>query len=178
VHLTCDQASPDQARHDLGHRALMREGLLRQLVDRQGIVLREAPEHEELCRADAGDPFGVSGRLTERLHDSADAVEHALHIVCRARYMGPHTISSVAGRPTGTPGTPTGYGGAAPDASGVRAVHAGWRMTMSDAPDHAPHHRPHTPPMDEPLMEFDLTAELHRLHAEATWSTGQNARTL
>ncbi len=49
---------------------------------------------------------------------------------------------------------------------------------MSDAPDHAAHHRPHTPPMDEPLMEFDLTAELHRLHAEATWSTGQNARTL
>src|SRR5690606_1266193 len=92
VHLTCDQASPDQARHDLGHRALMREGLLRQLVDRQGIVLREAPEHEELCRADAGDPFGVSGRLTQRLHDSADAVEHALHIVCRARYMGAHTI--------------------------------------------------------------------------------------
>ncbi len=82
----------------------MREGLLRQLVDRQGIVLREAPEHEELCRADAGEPFGVSGRLTQRLHDSADAVEHALHIVCRARYMGPHTISSVAGRRRGTAG--------------------------------------------------------------------------
>jgi quercetin dioxygenase-like cupin family protein len=27
-------------------------------------------------------------------------------------------------------------------------------------------------------MEFDLPAELHRLKAESTWSTGQNARTL
>jgi len=27
-------------------------------------------------------------------------------------------------------------------------------------------------------MEFDLSAELHRLHAETTWTTGQNARTL
>lgn len=27
-------------------------------------------------------------------------------------------------------------------------------------------------------MEFDLLAEVHRLKAEATWSTGQNARTL
>ena len=27
-------------------------------------------------------------------------------------------------------------------------------------------------------MEFDLPAEVHRLHAETTWSTGQNARTL
>jgi len=32
--------------------------------------------------------------------------------------------------------------------------------------------------MAERLMEFDLPAELHRLHAETTWSTGQNARTL
>ena len=32
--------------------------------------------------------------------------------------------------------------------------------------------------MAEPLMEFDLPAEVHRLHAETTWSTGQNARTL
>jgi len=32
--------------------------------------------------------------------------------------------------------------------------------------------------MAEPLMEFDLPAEIHRLHAEATWNTGQNARTL
>ena len=27
-------------------------------------------------------------------------------------------------------------------------------------------------------MEFDLPAEIHRLHAETTWSTGHNARTL
>lgn len=27
-------------------------------------------------------------------------------------------------------------------------------------------------------MEFDLEAEVHRLKAETTWSTGQNARTL
>jgi quercetin dioxygenase-like cupin family protein len=27
-------------------------------------------------------------------------------------------------------------------------------------------------------MEFDLPAEVRRLHAETTWSTGQNARTL
>ena len=27
-------------------------------------------------------------------------------------------------------------------------------------------------------MEFDLQAEIHRLQAEATWSTGHNARTL
>ncbi len=27
-------------------------------------------------------------------------------------------------------------------------------------------------------MEFDLPAEIHRLKAETTWSTGQNARTL
>ncbi len=27
-------------------------------------------------------------------------------------------------------------------------------------------------------MEFDLPAEIHRLHAETTWSTGHNAKTL
>ena len=27
-------------------------------------------------------------------------------------------------------------------------------------------------------MEFDLAAEVHRLHGETTWTTGQNARTL
>ena len=27
-------------------------------------------------------------------------------------------------------------------------------------------------------MEFDLPAEIHRLKAETTWNTGQNARTL
>ena len=49
---------------------------------------------------------------------------------------------------------------------------------MSDAPQHEAHHRPHTPSMAERMMEFDLQAEIHRLHAETTWSTGQNARTL
>ena len=49
---------------------------------------------------------------------------------------------------------------------------------MSDAPQHEAHQRPHTPPMAGPFMEFDLTAEIHRLREEATWSTGQNARTL
>jgi quercetin dioxygenase-like cupin family protein len=32
--------------------------------------------------------------------------------------------------------------------------------------------------MAEPLMEFDLSSEVHRLKAETAWSTGQNARTL
>ena len=33
-------------------------------------------------------------------------------------------------------------------------------------------------PMAAPFLDFDLPAEVHRLHSEATWSTGQNARTL
>ena len=49
---------------------------------------------------------------------------------------------------------------------------------MSDAPQHEAHRRPHTPPMADPFMEFDLPAEIHRLRAETTWNTGQNARTL
>ena len=49
---------------------------------------------------------------------------------------------------------------------------------MSDAHQHEAHHRPHTPSMAERIMEFDLPAEIHRLQAETTWSTGQNARTL
>ena len=49
---------------------------------------------------------------------------------------------------------------------------------MSDAPQHEAHRRPHTPPKADPFMEFDLSAEIHRLHAETTWNTGQNARTL
>lgn len=49
---------------------------------------------------------------------------------------------------------------------------------MSDAPQHEAHHRPHTPSMAERIMEFDLPAEIHRLQAETTWSTGHNARTL
>jgi quercetin dioxygenase-like cupin family protein len=32
--------------------------------------------------------------------------------------------------------------------------------------------------MADPFMEFDLQAEIHRLQAETTWNTGQNARTL
>lgn len=49
---------------------------------------------------------------------------------------------------------------------------------MSETPQHEPHRRPHAPPLDGPFREFDLTAEVHRLHAEATWKNGQNARTL
>ena len=49
---------------------------------------------------------------------------------------------------------------------------------MSDTPLHEAHRRPHTPSMADPFMEFDLPAEIHRLKAETTWSTGQNARTL
>ena len=32
--------------------------------------------------------------------------------------------------------------------------------------------------MAGPFLEFDLPAEIHRLKAETTWSTGHNARTL
>ena len=32
--------------------------------------------------------------------------------------------------------------------------------------------------MANPFMEFDLPAELHRLHSETAWNTGHNARTL
>ena len=49
---------------------------------------------------------------------------------------------------------------------------------MSDTPQHEAHRRPHTPSMADPFMEFDLPAEIQRLHAEATWSTGRNSRTL
>ena len=49
---------------------------------------------------------------------------------------------------------------------------------MSDSPQHESHRRTHTPPMAGPFIDFDLPAEVHRLHAETTWSTGQNARTL
>ena len=48
---------------------------------------------------------------------------------------------------------------------------------MSDTP-HEPHRRPHSPSMADPFMEFDLSAEVHRLQGETRWSTGQNARTL
>lgn len=50
---------------------------------------------------------------------------------------------------------------------------------MSDTPSQAPaRRRPHAPPMASPFLEFDLSAEIDRLHRETTWSTGQNARTL
>src|SRR5688572_719398 len=49
---------------------------------------------------------------------------------------------------------------------------------MSESPHPAVHRRPHAPPMAEPLMEFDLPAEIDRLRTETTWSTGQNAKTL
>ena len=49
---------------------------------------------------------------------------------------------------------------------------------MSDTPPGQPHRRPHGPPMAAPFLEFDLPAEIHRLHAEAAWAAGQNARTL
>ena len=49
---------------------------------------------------------------------------------------------------------------------------------MSESSQPAAHRRPHAPPMAEPLMEFDLPAEIDRLRTETTWSTGQNARTL
>ena len=49
---------------------------------------------------------------------------------------------------------------------------------MSDTPQHEPHHRPHAGAMAAPFLEFDLPAELHRLHAETAWDAGQNARTL
>ena len=49
---------------------------------------------------------------------------------------------------------------------------------MSDSPQHEPHRRTHAAPMAGPFIDFDLPAEVHRLHAETTWSTGQNARTL
>ncbi|MEP6782920.1 MAG: hypothetical protein ABI983_04565, partial [Acidobacteriota bacterium] len=51
-------------------------------------------------------------------------------------------------------------------------------LLMSDTHEHESHGRPHTPPKADPYMEFDLPAEIHRLHAETTWSTGHNARTL
>lgn len=49
---------------------------------------------------------------------------------------------------------------------------------MSESPRSAAHRRPHASPMAEALMEFDLPAEIDRLRAETTWSTGQNAKTL
>lgn len=44
--------------------------------------------------------------------------------------------------------------------------------------DDAEHRRPHTPPLAGPFLEFDLTREMHLLHEEVSWQSGQNARTL
>lgn len=50
---------------------------------------------------------------------------------------------------------------------------------MSDTQPHAPaRKRPHAPPLTSAFLEFDLMAEIERLHDETTWNTGQNARTL
>ena len=50
---------------------------------------------------------------------------------------------------------------------------------MSDAvPHESGHRRPHAPSLAGPFLEFDLAAEVDRLHREPTWTTGQNARTL
>jgi quercetin dioxygenase-like cupin family protein len=49
----------------------------------------------------------------------------------------------------------------------------------ADAPPmEADHRRPHTPALASPFLEFDLAAEVDRLHLESTWHTGRNARTL
>jgi quercetin dioxygenase-like cupin family protein len=42
----------------------------------------------------------------------------------------------------------------------------------------ATHRRPHTSSLASTFLEFDLTAEVERLHGERTWNSGQNARTL
>lgn len=40
------------------------------------------------------------------------------------------------------------------------------------------HRRPHPQPMAAPYLEFDIAEEIHQLHREAGWQSGQNARTL
>ena len=47
---------------------------------------------------------------------------------------------------------------------------------MSDAQNDS--RRPHPQPMATPYLEFDIARELHQLHHEAGWDSGQNARTL
>ncbi len=50
---------------------------------------------------------------------------------------------------------------------------------MTDAPQGSgDHRRPHAAPMAAAFLEFDLTGELQRLHAEADWNSGHNAKTL
>jgi quercetin dioxygenase-like cupin family protein len=57
------------------------------------------------------------------------------------------------------------------------------RSVLDGPPAHefsmaAEHRRPHPPTMASPFLEFDLAAEVDRLHLEGTWHTGRNARTL
>jgi quercetin dioxygenase-like cupin family protein len=55
----------------------------------------------------------------------------------------------------------------------------GLEAAMSDTTPHAPtRKRPHTPPTTNAFLEFDVMAEIERLHDETTWNTGHNARTL
>jgi quercetin dioxygenase-like cupin family protein len=49
---------------------------------------------------------------------------------------------------------------------------------MDRAMTEATHRRPHTSSLASPFLEFDLIAEVDRLHRESTWNTGHNARTL
>jgi quercetin dioxygenase-like cupin family protein len=49
---------------------------------------------------------------------------------------------------------------------------------MNDPRNHLPHRRTHGTAREAACLEFDLPAEIHRLKAESTWSTGHNAKTL
>ena len=50
---------------------------------------------------------------------------------------------------------------------------------MSQDSEHgSTHRRPHSPPTAAPFLEFDLMKEVHQLHEEESWNSGQNARTL
>jgi quercetin dioxygenase-like cupin family protein len=49
---------------------------------------------------------------------------------------------------------------------------------MDRAMNEATYRRPHTSALASRFLEFDLIAEVERLHAERTWNRGQNAKTL
>ena len=50
---------------------------------------------------------------------------------------------------------------------------------MSKGNEHdSTHRRPHSPPTASEFLEFDLMKEVHQLHEEPSWQSGQNARTL
>jgi quercetin dioxygenase-like cupin family protein len=44
--------------------------------------------------------------------------------------------------------------------------------------DEQQHRRPHPTPMAASFLEFDITSEMEQLHREATWQSGQSAKTL